>query len=446
MGGLPRRARFIQEEKEEAIPVLLLDSGNVFTGKPISEAAIDPTVRKAELILRAMEKMGYRAVAVGEYDLYLGEENIRRLAGSTGIRFLSANVLKGKGKPVFDPFVIVDIGTTRVGVFGLTSRAIDHRLMEERLPGVWVEDPMAAAERLVPELSGKCDLVIALTHIGHPRDRELAQRVEGIDVIVGGRTRTWLKNPAQVGETLIVSGYFQGRAMGRLRLHIEGPVTGWASAQMIQYTRGRIAGEETAADPSAGPSGTLDRLRAELEELESKTRYDGDMISLVPSFADDPEIAGMIADYRRQLREEAGKEPGINEEDDLPVRYVGYLPCLNCHLKRGRFWEETAHAAAIETLQDRGAEADPDCLPCHVTGYFRPGGYTLAAPREELLDVQCESCHGSGSLHASSPELYRMIRIPPASACLTCHTPEQDDDFDYARDRVLVCAEERKAP
>ena len=155
----------------------MLDSGNIFAEKPLSNAALEPALKKAELILRAMEMMDYRAAAVGELDLYLGEKNLKRLVASTSIRFLSANIKNSAGKPVFDPWAVFDVGGTRIGVFGLTSRQVNVDLMERRVPGIWVDDPIRIASRIVPELERKSDLVIALTNIGFPKEDRKSTRL-----------------------------------------------------------------------------------------------------------------------------------------------------------------------------------------------------------------------------------------------------------------------------
>ena len=54
--------------------------------------------------------------------------------------------------------------------------------------------------------------------------------------------------------------------------------------------------------------------------------------------------------------------------------------------------------------------SDTSCLPCHTTGYGKPGGYPAlvdgkawseeeTARAAKRLGVQCESCHGPGSAY-----------------------------------------------
>jgi hypothetical protein len=42
---------------------------------------------------------------------------------------------------------------------------------------------------------------------------------------------------------------------------------------------------------------------------------------------------------------------------------------------------------------------DEKCLICHVTGFNRPGGFTSLDETPEMIGVQCEVCHGPGSIY-----------------------------------------------
>ena len=59
------------------------------------------------------------------------------------------------------------------------------------------------SKKLVPELRKKADIVIALTHLGigkstspkYTTSNELAEKVNGIDLIIDGHTHTNLQKP-----------------------------------------------------------------------------------------------------------------------------------------------------------------------------------------------------------------------------------------------------------
>jgi hypothetical protein len=183
-------------------------------------------------------------------------------------------------------------------------------------------------------------------------------------------------------------------------------------------------------------------LRVRRETAAQRNIYISDLINLDPSFNDDPEIVSMVLEYRRELTRAASLPRGSNSREESPTHYTGPEICVQCHASRHRFWARTRHAKAYETLGEKESGLNPDCLPCHVTGFGKATGYRPDSERDDMEGVTCESCHGIGSLHVMSPELYDLVGTPPVSLCRKCHTDEQDDDFHYIRDKGIVCSEE----
>lgn len=95
--------------------------------------------------------------------------------------------------------------------------------------------------------------------------------------------------------------------------------------------------------------------------------------------------------------------------------YVGVEQCMMCHLPHYDSWDETRMSKAFELLKP-GVRAkakvkagiDPDmdyrneafCLGCHVTGFGMPGGFVDIDTTPDLAGVQCEMCHGPGSIYS----------------------------------------------
>ncbi len=92
--------------------------------------------------------------------------------------------------------------------------------------------------------------------------------------------------------------------------------------------------------------------------------------------------------------------------------YKGTKNCKKCHLKQFKSWKETNMSKAFEILkpgqraeQKKGVgldpkkdySTDPECLPCHTTGYGQAGGFESEEKTPQLVGVSCEMCHGAGS-------------------------------------------------
>jgi len=122
--------------------------------------------------------------------------------------------------------------------------------------------------------------------------------------------------------------------------------------------------------------------------------------------------------------------------------YTGTESCTDCHADAVAFWDKTVHATAWKTLEDRGQQFDLECIGCHVTGWDKPGGSNLGH-NDKLRDVQCETCHGPGSIHVAKGGLEKpaAIQLAPApDMCASqCHTREHSDTFQrdaYLRDVI----------
>jgi hypothetical protein len=109
--------------------------------------------------------------------------------------------------------------------------------------------------------------------------------------------------------------------------------------------------------------------------------------------------------------------------------YSGSEVCGVCHERESDTWMLTTHAHAFDTLVRHGADANPECVSCHVVGFGQAGGYTISPPVPHLEDVGCENCHGRGGPHLSPGFISNGDYQP---ACKTCHDAKHSLGFDYA--------------
>jgi len=137
--------------------------------------------------------------------------------------------------------------------------------------------------------------------------------------------------------------------------------------------------------------------------------------------------------YVMELRKLAGIDnPPLLIKDG----YSGAKRCEICHEKEHFQWSLTAHSDAFMSLVRKGREDDMKCVPCHVAGFSKKGGYSRKLRRSKYLKgVQCEACHGAGyescsafnkSVESKSSKQWRQI-------CLSCHTEKQSLNFIYEK-------------
>jgi hypothetical protein len=127
------------------------------------------------------------------------------------------------------------------------------------------------------------------------------------------------------------------------------------------------------------------------------------------------------------------------------LTYIGAKRCKKCHegvqhKKVYEKWQNAAHAKAFKTLKAKGEDKNPKCLVCHVTG-FNDGGYRLGASNAgDFEGVQCESCHGKGSLYLKRHTMKDIqlavtngLLIPIEVVCTKCHNKNSPSfkEFNY---------------
>jgi hypothetical protein len=105
--------------------------------------------------------------------------------------------------------------------------------------------------------------------------------------------------------------------------------------------------------------------------------------------------------------------------------YVENKKCKACHIKKFKAQAETPHAMSFDNLKDAGEETNPECLPCHTTGYGKSGGFVDVASTKDLAGTTCQACHGPGSAHIekglSKEQRRSLIQKTPKDACTKCH-------------------------
>ncbi len=199
-GGAARRATLIRRLKKEIKnPVLVIDSGDLFTRGPLA------TTYLGQADVAAMNATGYDLFAVGnnefkakdgfdQNDAAGAQAALRKVIAASHFPWICANLTDTSGTPIPGvlPYVVKTIGGVRVGFLGLTT---PRSAAYPQTKGWSISDPVAAAQEWIPKARAHCDVLIGLTHLGTPADMLLAAQTSGLDAIVGGDSHTFLYQP-----------------------------------------------------------------------------------------------------------------------------------------------------------------------------------------------------------------------------------------------------------
>lgn len=243
-GGYARLMTVIKQQKQAHPDAFLVDGGDFSMGSLFQTAYTTSAIE-----LRIMGAMGYDATTFGNHEFdYLPQGLASMLdaaveSGEALPAIVDANYLppqegeEGYGDDaaaVWDAlenygvrdYIILERGGVYCVLFGLTGFDSDDRAPNS---GMILDDPAEIAQRIVDEARAECmeiygaePLVIALSHSGtsggEGEDYELAQKVNGIHLIVSGHSHTTLNEPIQVGDTYIVSAGEYGKYLGVVQM------------------------------------------------------------------------------------------------------------------------------------------------------------------------------------------------------------------------------------
>jgi hypothetical protein len=162
-------------------------------------------------------------------------------------------------------------------------------------------------------------------------------------------------------------------------------------------------------------------------QFDGKTWRAYAALRLGPEYKDDPTTDRLFRTYLRRVEH-------ANLLDRWPrgpgEAFAGTEACGKCHAEAYAVWKKSGHAHALATLEGEGQGRDPDCVSCHVVGLSLSTGFRSREDTPNLADVGCESCHGPGAAHSAAPEKFPFARVG-ASACTSCHRPEQSPNFSF---------------
>lgn len=229
MGGAAKRAALIQKVRKAEQHVLLLDSGDIFQGTPFFNYF------GGELEFKLMSQMQYDVATLGNHDFDAGIDGLVKQMPLASFSFVNANydfrdtALEGK----ILPYKIIQKGNIKIGILGV-GLELDGLVPAKLYGKIKYEDPIANANKTAALLKQelKCDFVICLSHLGYKyqsdkvSDIVLAKNSANIDLILGGHTHTFMKQPdegrnAEGKPIMIHQAGWAGILLGRLDIYFE---------------------------------------------------------------------------------------------------------------------------------------------------------------------------------------------------------------------------------
>ncbi|MBI3503011.1 MAG: metallophosphatase [Bacteroidetes bacterium] len=224
MGGVARRASLIKKIRAQEKNVLLFDAGDIWQGTPYFN------MFGGELEFKLMSEMKYDAATIGNHDLDNGIEGLVKQLPHAQFPFINCNYdfsdTAMNGKTI--PYKVFEKEGLKIGVFGLGIE-LQGLVDKKNYGNIKYLDPIQKSAEYSHLLKKdlKCDLVIALSHLGDRyedkkvSDAMIAKQSKNIDIFIGGHTHRFYEKPTSIKnsdgeEVLIVQAGFAGIKLGKI--------------------------------------------------------------------------------------------------------------------------------------------------------------------------------------------------------------------------------------
>ena len=285
IAGVARLATEIKKIRSEKENVLLLDAGDWFQG------SLFYSLYKGQEAMTFMNMLEYDAMTFGNHEFDGGVQALAEFIKKINFPLVSASV-DVDAEPLLadlvDDTFTLDMGGHKIGIFGITT--VDVPLISNPGPNIKFLDQTETARETAAELTSEgADIIIMLSHSGYIKDQEIAGAVDGIDVIVGGHTHTYLSNVSEAAEgpyptvvnspdgdpVLVVQAKSWGRYLGDLEVSFNeaGVAEKW-SGEPITIDQSIIPDPDVLAKVDSMAS-DVDRLSA-MPIGETLTNLDGE--------------------------------------------------------------------------------------------------------------------------------------------------------------------------
>ncbi|MCI5137967.1 MAG: hypothetical protein D3922_06045, partial [Candidatus Electrothrix sp. AR1] len=353
---------------------MFVDSGSLlFKHKKIQAKKELAEKTQADGLAAAMQAMNCRALGIGAHDLAGGISLLKELQERHKTVWLSMNLVDPeKKKPIFTPYLITKVGKLKIALFGLTDDQGEHN-GEGGEKGYTILPWQDTLPKTLAEIGKKVDMTILLSSYSYQINKEIAENVDGLHMILESSHAAPTTEPYKVKNTLIAQTGTRGKYLGMMQIE-------WNKAsKWTDKSFNRIRTEEDRLERVNRQLARLEKqkkkaalakdkgykkLSAEKTQLvksikalkksrdsasddEGMCKYTNKFLPLNTSLPEDPEVKKIINQTiqkvnqinQKRIAKTGWHDPVITLQD-----VAGSQKCQECHAAQMTVWQDSKHA------------------------------------------------------------------------------------------------------
>ena len=221
-GGVSMLSGYLTQCRNVDPNVIYAIAGDMFRGSVIDSEFLGLST------IQIVNLLAPDVVTLGNHETDYGVAHLLFLLKLATFPIINANLyIKQNDTRLFHPCYIMEIDGMKILFIGILTEEVISQTKGENVIGsfIGIEDAAKEIERICNSYNGlDIDLTVLLTHIGFEEDKKLAELIDpswGVDIIVGGHSHTFLKEPAIVNGILIVQAGTGTDQIGRFDLIVD---------------------------------------------------------------------------------------------------------------------------------------------------------------------------------------------------------------------------------
>ncbi|TXK75862.1 bifunctional UDP-sugar hydrolase/5'-nucleotidase [Paenibacillus sp. N3.4] len=203
-----------------------------------------------------MNATGYEAMVIGNNEGLTFTPELLRAVVKEHATFpiVGSNVIEIATNQTPDwmvPTITLQKSGLQIGIIGVTAAYTTYY----ELLGWHVTDPFEAVKAYTKLLRPQVDIIIVMSHLGLRMDQQMAEDIEGIDIILGGHTHHLLEEPLLHSGTYICATGKFGQYAGHIELAFDS-----AEGRIVEFN-GRVVPMTAESEDDSSVTTLLEHYR-----------------------------------------------------------------------------------------------------------------------------------------------------------------------------------------